>query len=467
MITKFNPFMEPLNEVYFGENEQVQKFIQLIHDFRTPYLSKKSYNYIFPGSNSNPKLMAISEHLEDWFGFGAVDFNIINAPYMNAMTFPVCYKYDCKPEDHIKATKDGFRFDKEFNYVTQIVYTSNIILNPAFTDREVAAILLHEVGHSFVVVQKEMVPLVQSVRDSYVAQCIYLAILAIISMNPYLAIQSVQALFQQNNTWQLFRTKVSQFYKKTPIGKLNDVIGSSVAVISMFSNKAWNAFMKLSGLSSIGKFIDVAFSGWKGLSKNQKEKAIKKNHEDNALGRSMEYFSDNLPTSYGLGMDLSSALGKMEFGDFSTNGDKLIEDLAKINPLNKALGEATKIPYYEMINHLDVHPMYAERVKKIEMDLKAELAKSKINPKMKKEIEESLKEIKKLKLDNSKVANIKDSDPNAYKRLWMAAYFDDRSFLNKDEKDMTSMKDRDMLFDKLVKEYSYLFDNYDKYEFVD
>lgn len=467
MITKFNPFMEPLNEVYFGENEQVQKFIQLIHDFRTPYLSKKSYNYIFPGSNSDSKLMAISEHLEDWFGFGAVDFNIINAPYMNAMTFPVCYKYDCKPEDHIKATKDGFRFDKEFNYVTQIVYTSNIILNPAFTDREVAAILLHEVGHSFVVVQKEMVPLVQSVRDSYVAQCIYLAILAIISMNPYLAIQSVQALFQQNNTWQLFRTKVSQFYNKTPIGKLNNILGSSVAVISMFSNKAWNAFMKLSGLSAIGKFIDVAFSGWKGLSKNQKEKAIKKNHEDNALGRSMEYFSDNLPTSYGLGMDLSSALGKMEFGDFSTNGDKLIEDLAKINPLNKALGEATKIPYYEMINHLDVHPMYAERVKKIEMDLKAELAKSKINPKMKKEIEESLKEIKKLKLDNSKVTNIKDSDPNAYKRLWMAAYFDDRSFLNKDEKDMTSMKDRDMLFDKLVKEYSYLFDDYDKYEFVD
>ena len=181
----------------------------------------------------------------------------------------------------------------------------------------------------------------------------------------------------------------------------------------------------------------------------------------------MEYFSDNLPTSYGLGMDLSSALGKMEFGDFSTNGDKMIEDLAKLNPLNRAMGEAAKLPYYEMINHLDVHPMYAERVKKIEQDLKAELAKSKTNPKMKKEIEKSLAEIKKLKLDNSKVANIKDKDPNAYKRLWMAAYFDDRSFLNKDEKEMTSMEDRDLLFDKLIKEYSYLFDNYDKYEFVD
>ena len=32
---------------------------------------------------------------------------------------------------------------------------------------------------------------------------------------------------------------------------------------------------------------------------------------------------------------------------------------------------------------------------------------------------------------------------------------------------MTSMEDRDKLFDKLVKEYAYLFDTYDKYEFVD
>lgn len=467
MITKFNPFMEPLNEVYFGENEQVQKFIQLIHDFRAPYLTKKSFNYVFPGSNSNPKLMAISEHLEDWFGFGAVDFNIINAPYMNAMTYPVCYKYDCKPEDHIKATKDGFKFDKEFNYVTQIVYTSNIILNPAFTDREVAAILLHEVGHSFVLVQKEMVPLVQSVRDGYVAQCIFLAILGIISLNPVVVASSIAAMFQQNNSWQLFRTKINQFYKKTPIGKLGDFIGGSTAMIYIFTNKAWNSFMKISGLNSLSKYIDVMLSGWKGFTKKQKEKTIKQNHSDNALGRSMEYFSDNLPTSYGLGIDVSTALGKMEFGDFSTNGDKLIDDLAKRNPLNKTLGEAAKIPYYEMINHLDVHPMYAERVKKIEQDLKAELAKSKVNPKMKKEIEKTLAEIKKLKLDNSKVANIKDKDPNGYKRLWMAAYFDDRSFLNKDEQDLTNMKDRDLLFDKLIKEYSYLFDDYDKYEFVD
>lgn len=459
--------MEPLNEVYFGENEQVQKFIQLIHDFRAPYITKRSYNYVFPGSNSNSKLMAISEHLENWFGFGAVDFNIINAPYMNAMTFPVCYKYDCKPEEHIKATKDGFKFDKEFNYVTQIVYTSNIILNPAFTDREVAAILLHEVGHSFVLVQKEMVPLVQSVRDGYVAQCIFLAIIAILSINPFLMLDSIAAIFQQNNTWQLFRTKISQFYKKTPIGKLSDFIGGSAAIISVFTNKAWGAFMKISGLNSLNKYFEVAFSGWKGLTKNQKEKTIKQNHSDNALGRSMEYFSDNLPASYGLGMDLSTALNKMEFGDFSSNGDKMVDNLAKLNPLNRVLGEAAKIPYYEMVNHLDIHPMYAERVKKIEQDLKAELAKSKVNPKMKKEIEKTLAEIKKLKLDNSKVANIKDKDPNAYKRLWMAAYFDDRSFLNKDEKEMTSMKDRDLLFDKLIKEYSYLFDNYDKYEFVD
>lgn len=147
----------------------------------------------------------------------------------------------------------------------------------------------------------------------------------------------------------------------------------------------------------------------------------------------MEYFSDNFPASYGLGLDLSSALRKMEFsstGDF----DKAVDKISSFNPINIILGELVKVPYYEMVNNIDVHPKYANRVSKIEQDLKKELSKGNMNPKLTKELQDTLKEINELKKDFKKTAKIKDSDPNAYKKIWMAAFMDEESFLNKSEK---------------------------------
>ena len=134
------------------------------------------------------------------------------------------------------------------------------------------------------------------------------------------------------------------------------------------------------------------------------------------------------------------------------------------------IGEMVKIPYYELLNNLDVHPKYANRVSKIEQDLKKELAKGNMNPKLKKELQDTLKEIKNLKQDFKKTAKIKDSDPNAYKKIWMAAFMDEEDFLNKSEEKMTSMKDRDKFYEKMYTEHAELFEipegGYDPYEFM-
>ena len=123
-----------------------------------------------------------------------------------------------------------------------------------------------------------------------------------------------------------------------------------------------------------------------------------------------------------------------------------------------------------MVNNIDVHPKYANRVSKIEQDLKKELSKGNMNPKLTKELQDTLKEINELKKDFKKTAKIKDSDPNAYKKIWMAAFMDEESFLNKSEKDFTSMKDRDDFYEKMFKEHTELFEiqegSYDPYEFL-
>lgn len=459
-----------LNEVYFGETKDISELLSIIHTFREKYIHKKNYSYVFPGSNSDPELMKLSEKLEDMFGFGAVDLNIINASYMNAMTYPVIYNIGCKPEEHIHSTPNGFKFDKEFNYVTQISYTSNVFLNKDFTDREILAVLLHEVGHSFVLVQKEMVPLVASNRDIIVINCILLTIINLMSLDINSAIQNMRTLIGSFNSVKLFKTKINKMIKNTTIGKIYDKFDTSVfGRLQVFMNKKAEALFKISGLNNINKALSLILNGW--LFKNKKQKhqyadAVKMNA--NALSRSMEYFADNLPASYGLGMDLASALKKMEFRESETN-EKIIDNIAKLNPINFILGELVKVPYYEMINNLDVHPKYANRVAKIEADLKRELSKSKMNPKMKKEIENTLKNIKALKEDFKKCEKLKNADPEAYRQIWMAAFMDEeeKDFLSSTEKSYTSMEDRDEFFDTMMKEHAELFEiDNDIYEFV-
>ena len=458
-----------LNEVYFGETDDIKELIQIIHDFRAPYMGKRNFSYVFPGSNTHPKLLELSEKLEDMFGFGAVDLNIINAPYMNAMTYPVCYNYGCEdPAKHIHSNARGFYFDKNLKYVTSISYTSNVFLNDMFTDREILAVLLHEVGHSFVLVQKEMVPLVESRRQICIIETIILAILYMLNFQFLTATTLLKSIITNNNTYKLFKSTINKNIKKTPIGKFKDIVNQNFDMLEIVFKKGFDVLSKILGLNNINKAMSIIMSGWFGSS-HYKKKIAKNNHEINALDRSMEYFSDNFPTSYGLGMDLASALRKMEFSDTS-DFDKTIDKIASVNPINILLGELVKVPYYELICNLDVHPKYANRVSKIEQDLKKELAKGNMNPKLKKELQDTLKEIKNLKQEFKKTAKLKDSDPNAYKKIWMAAFMDEEDFLNKSEDKMTSMKDRDKFYEKMYTEHAELFEipecGYDPYEFM-
>ncbi|MDD3121881.1 MAG: hypothetical protein PHC62_00030 [Candidatus Izemoplasmatales bacterium] len=461
-----------LNEVYFGETDDIKELLEIIHDFRAPYIKKKTFSYVFAGSNTDKNLLKMSNKLEEMFGFGAVDFNIINKNFMNAFTYPVCYNYGIgDPEKHIHSNSKGFYFDKELNYVTSISYTSNIILNSDFTDREILAVILHEIGHSFVVLQTEMAPLVASRRDMSVIQTILLAIVQLCSFNIPAAVQTMMSILTNRNDYKHFKITIDRMIKKSPIGRLNDIVGSSFTRINVILGKGVDTLSKIFGLHNISKAFDLFISGWSFLNDKQKKDYVKNVHKNTALDRSMEYFSDNFAASYGLGKELSTCLEKMGFGDGDKSKfGKAVDLISKANPINLLLGELVKVPHYELINNIDVHPMHANRVNKIEQDLKKELAKNNINPKMKKEIEATLKEMKEMKDSFKKAAKIKEANPEAYKRVWMAAMMDEQKFTNDEEEKMTSMKDRDQQFDKMFKENAGLFnlpeDYYDLYEFM-
>lgn len=387
---------------------------------------------------------------------------------MNAMTYPIIYNIGCNPEDHLHSTPNGFKFDREFGYVTQISYTSNVILNKDFTDREVLAVLLHEVGHSFVLVQEQIVPLVVSNRDMIVINSIMLAILYILSGDPISASKQITTLLNSNNFIKKIKYTYHTSLKKSILGKIIDRIDTGIfGRIGIFLSNRINDIFKITGLNNVSKALSLIMNGWPFLGDKGRKNLEKRMRSQNAYGRSMEYFSDNFPASYGLGADLASALEKMEFREMSKS-EKVVDAISKLNPLNLLLGELVKLPYYEFLNAVDVHPKYAHRINKIEADLKKELSKSKMNPKMKKELQKSLDEINKMKQNLKQGEKIKENNPVAYKKLWMKMFIDEEEdeFLAPEKKAYTSMEDRDKFFEDMLKEHAEWFEN-DLYEFVD
>lgn len=464
----FSKTNQILNEVYFGETKEIKELLETLHDFRYEFITEGKRRTAFPGSNSHPKLLEFSEKIEDLFGFGAVDIHIINKDYKNAFTQPVCYSIGCEdPQKHIHSNSKGFYFDKKFNYAVIMNITSNIILNQDFTDREVLAIILHEIGHSFVIVQKEIAPLVNTKRTTIIILTICDIIMQIMQLNTIGVYQDVKNLIGTVNGYKLFKAKINKALMKTPIGKATDAILQCQQLLMIPFSKVSSAWFKLVGLDTIAKALTILLSGYGTLLSKEDAKKVSKGNL--AFDRSMEYFSDNFAASYGFGMDLTSALRKMEFSDTDVL-EKISDKISKLNPLNLILGEYIKIPYYEICAEMGVHPSYANRVNKIQQDLKKELAKNNINPKLKKELMTSIKEIDDMKDKFKKLEGVKKSDPNSYKQIWMAALMDEDEFLNSQEKDFTSMEDRDEMYKKLFKEHTEWFnstqDDYDPFEFI-
>ncbi len=441
-----------LNEVYFGETDDIKKMIQLVHDFRTPYLNKHKFSFAFYGASSNKNLMALAEHIEDMFGIYAVDFDISNVEYKNACTYPIIYSVDCMPEEHIYSDKGGFKYDKKMKYCMKMEVTAPLMFDKDITDREITAIILHEIGHNFVTVQEQLCPVVVATRDGIVISCIIQAILDLAMLNPYASVLDIMMIFKNTNFIKLFKAKVNKFFKKTPLHALASTFVGFVRLPCTLALKFVRGAFKIFGISDLFKSFYVFCTGFTMMSDKTKQTNIKNIKTQNSSGRSMEYFSDNFAASYGLGPELTSGLKKIEF----EHKKKISNTIAKINPLVHVLESYSKIPYYEIMCTCDVHPMYVERANKVIADLEKELQKKDMNPRLRKELQENLRQTKAQMAEFRKAADKYENNPTFWREVWQLSFGDEpneNKFLTADEKEYTSMKDRDKAYKDMYQEY--------------
>lgn len=139
--------MSYITEAYFGDSSlrQAQEYLSA---FRADILK---YN-IYKGVTTNDNLIKFNREMEKIFGFYIFNLNVDLTRVMNAYTIPLGTKigYDLKNKNKCTFdSKKGYRFDPKLQYVCTVNITYGLLKEERITDRELMAIILHEIGHNF------------------------------------------------------------------------------------------------------------------------------------------------------------------------------------------------------------------------------------------------------------------------------------------------------------------------------
>ena len=133
-----------INEVYFGKTSGIQKIEAQLSKFRNKYINTKNR------PNSDPDLLKLNRLVEDQFGFGCFSLVVDYHPIPAASTIPIDFSFNAaKKRDSYMVDKNTYKFKKEYDYTCIVSMTTGLIFNDYFTDEEVMACLLSELGMNF------------------------------------------------------------------------------------------------------------------------------------------------------------------------------------------------------------------------------------------------------------------------------------------------------------------------------
>lgn len=370
-----------LNEVYFQKN-RIGELEECISNYRkdlwkSPGLIKKF--------NTHPEILKFNRLCEDIFGFKG--FMLIISPstgMVNAMTMPVSYRIDNKnPKNMIVSTNTGFRYKKEANYYTSVIVFSDLITRKDISDREVMAIILHEIGHNFqdainnnstnMLALKQILVFKDAVISALIGE-----------------VESLLSLVQSTNMYAKWDNNFSnKIIKKFPkiIDSL-DMLKKAFSVILYIPVKVLNKVLAPLGLyfTTLSIIVDPTKVG-----------LIMMQYED-------EKIADNFPTMYGYGGDVATALTKITYKNDYIE-DMIINDIPVISPIIGMYDSIIGI----LMHSIDCHPVLVSRLDDQINYLNKEL--NNCDPKVAKEIKTQIKEIESV-LDQTilKSRDIKDKD---------------------------------------------------------
>lgn len=357
-----------LNEVYFGKNKDIQELQVLLTNIRKDVMANDT---IFKKTgNTSDYIFKFNRKCEDIFGFKTFSLNIIYSPIINAMTLPVQTSFDViNTEKNFSPTKNNMKYKKEAGYCTIVFIFSGLLKDTRFTDEEIMAILLHEIGHNFT---SSLSPTSAVLTDIKKSILIVNTIFTFIStMNPSILIQSI---INFNSIKTIIANYNENLYKNNKqIGIFVDSLNS---MIDRISTTASFLQLLITLIINPSKYVYA-------LLRTLISSANPIRLLSNYIGYNDEKLSDDFATIYGYGSELSSGLLKMNY-----------KPRKGLESIMDSINEIIFLPFMILLAPTSTHPDTIVRCKNILAYLEDELCNTSDN-KMKKELKSQIDDINK------------------------------------------------------------------------
>jgi len=381
-----------LSEAYIGKTDTLLEMEDAIGKIRETALRK------FTDINKSPEVLAFNRLMEKQFGMDCYALYIDQSNVINAYTKVVGARFDIALKDNISDWVEGDRVGgyrwKDGNRlcIMACIYMG-LLGNPNFTNEEILAVLLHELGHNFADAIYDDIKIANQKMMEEVK--IYLIIESIISFGLLLPASIATYIENLNKTER----------RKGKTKHKNIFRGISEGLKGMRTNfdMFWNSvFARIKGGSAYERYKMI-------LDARGYKQAARK-----SLGRQNEVIADKFAGIYGYGPAQVSALFKMD--KIESKAEQFVKKIPLIGESNNDSFNAAIVD----LTDYDVHPHNIQRANEEIALLKKELERTDIDPKLKKMMTEQINQIQNILKEETKV--IQDGSKSAKAREAYYAY---------------------------------------------
>ena len=391
------------NEAYFGKSKDLLAIENQIHVVRRKFANSGKY---FGDCNGDPEVIKLNRLFEKAFNIGCFSMNFNRSSIVNAYTIPVGLKWDTgqafnpnKLKSLTIVDKNGMKFNKDNHLCVICNINTGLIFDFKYSDGEVLAIILHELGHNFAEALDPKVAM-NSMILSYIQ-----VILDIINW--------IQGQITLNSASpQLFN-----FTGKLEKQLREYLYANCKPIVSIYNTGAGVMGLVKDGVLNLSVLVGMV-NPFAGLGQTMLSKVV--NLAVKPTGYRNEKIADRFATMHGYGTELTSALSKMEDSGAGIKVQEVINDIPVVGGLMNLCPSLV----YIVVGAFDEHPMWSERLEDQIRALEYELNSSTLDPKMKKGIQDQIKQIRELKAKIIKQASSTDilSDANWVKKWWFSLF---------------------------------------------
>lgn len=359
-----------INEAYFGKPKKCLEMEKCIHRLREKY----GNDSIIGGQG-----IGVVEQSEDWinlrtliedqFGFYSVTLILMRDTSPNACTIPITITFDGVLEAQKNARiHNGIKYTKDAKYCTLIMVTEGLFFNKEFTDGEVLAVMLHEVGHNFdAAISRQMTPF------TFIDLGLSL-ISGIMNMDQSVVIQFFTSFTKTRRGIFVFMNKVMQNKAWALIDYMQWLSKIPMSLIS----KALMPILKVAGigLGLLKMTANPFISNYISLS-----------------GYNRENMADKFAAMHGYGPEFATGITKMTMEPIGT------EEVINRIPILGHMYGLVLVMYAYVFSFSDPHQILSARLRSIAEVLEGDLDRSDIDGKTKKQIRNDIKRMEST-LDN-------------------------------------------------------------------